>query len=57
MQRRQMLKAGAATVLAPFINRHRYRLFAASPLEYSARAIELVNGIYESCRTGQKVSL
>ena len=35
-------KAGLATLMAPFINRGRYRLFAASPKEYSGRAIELV---------------
>lgn len=42
MQRRHLLKAGAAAALAPFINRNRYRLFAASNAEYSSRAIELV---------------
>ena len=42
MQRRQILKAGAAAALAPFINRNRYRLFAASPFEYSSHTIELV---------------
>jgi len=35
-------KAGLATLIAPLISRGRYRLFAASPKEYSARAIELV---------------
>jgi membrane dipeptidase len=46
MQRRQLLKAaasaGVAAVFAPMINRGRYRLFAGSRQEYSARAIELV---------------
>jgi membrane dipeptidase len=44
--RRQMLKsvigAGVATFAAPLINRGRYRVFAGSPKEYSARAIELM---------------
>jgi membrane dipeptidase len=44
--RRQLIKtagkAGLATLIAPFISRGRYRLFAASSKEYSARAIELV---------------
>ena len=38
---KQLLTVGAA-VAAPMINRNRYRLFAASPQDYSARAIELV---------------
>ena len=38
---KQLLTVGAA-VAAPMINRYRYRLFAASPQDYSARAIELV---------------
>jgi membrane dipeptidase len=46
MQRRQLLKAvagaGLAEVFAPMINRGRYRLFAGSKQEYSARAVELV---------------
>jgi membrane dipeptidase len=46
MHRRQLLKsfsqAGAALVCAPFINRNRYRIFANSLVEYSARAIDLV---------------
>jgi membrane dipeptidase len=46
MQRRQLLSAlahtGAAFALAPYINRNRYRVFAHSPKEYSARAVELV---------------
>src|SRR5262245_55042406 len=45
--RRQLLKSAAgasfATLAAPMINRGRYRLFAASPKEYSARAVELVS--------------
>ena len=44
--RRQLLKtmAGATATLAvgPFVNLGRYRLFAASTAEYSARCIELV---------------
>jgi membrane dipeptidase len=46
LTRRRLLKtmagAGAAVLAAPMINRGRYRLFAGSPAEYSARAIELV---------------
>ena len=46
MTRRNLLKsaagAGFAALAAPMINRGRYRLFAASPKEYSARAIDLV---------------
>ncbi|HWQ35270.1 MAG TPA: membrane dipeptidase [Blastocatellia bacterium] len=46
LTRRGMLKtmagAGAAVLAAPMINRGRYRLFAGSPVEYSARAIDLV---------------
>lgn len=46
--RRHLLKsaagAGFATITAPMINRARYQLFAASPNEYSSRAIELVTG-------------
>jgi membrane dipeptidase len=46
MKRREMLKtasAGAAgLLLAPMINRGRFRLFARSSTEYSARAIDLV---------------
>ncbi len=46
MHRRQLLKsfsqAGVALFCAPFINRNRYRIFANSSVEYSARAIELV---------------
>ncbi len=44
--RRSFLKAASASSVgllsAPMINRRRYRLFAHSPTEYSARAIELV---------------
>jgi membrane dipeptidase len=46
MQRRQLLKAvasaGLVEVFAPMINLGRYRLFAGSKREYSARAVELV---------------
>ncbi|MFN7944503.1 MAG: membrane dipeptidase [Blastocatellia bacterium] len=46
LTRRRMLEtmagAGAAVLAAPMINRGRYRLFAGSPVEYSARAIDLV---------------
>ncbi|HLF82770.1 MAG TPA: membrane dipeptidase [Blastocatellia bacterium] len=46
LTRRDMLKsaagAGFAVLAAPMINRRRYRLFASSPKEYSARAIELM---------------
>ncbi len=38
---KQLLTIGAA-VATPMINRSRYRLFAGSPQDYSARAIELV---------------
>jgi membrane dipeptidase len=44
--RRQLLKtgalAGAGLLAAPMLNRGRYRLFANSPVEYSSRAITLV---------------
>lgn len=46
MQRRQLLKAvagaGLGAFCAPMLNRGRYRLFAGSNVEYSARAVELV---------------
>ena len=46
LTRREVLKratlAGAALVVAPMINRGRYRLFASSPVEYSSRAVELL---------------
>ena len=46
MHRRQFLKlgshAGGALLVAPFVNRNRYRLFADSQVQYSNRAIELV---------------
>lgn len=46
MRRRAVLRlsmqAGAAAVAAPMLNLGRYRIFAASTREYSARAIELV---------------
>lgn len=40
--RRAMLQSVAVAGLAPFINRGRYRLFAGTNKEYSARAIDLV---------------
>jgi membrane dipeptidase len=47
MTRREALKraalASAGALVAPMINRGRYQIFAGSPNEYSARAIELVN--------------
>ena len=47
LTRRQMLKAASgaalATLATPMINRGRYQLFASSPKEYSARAIELMS--------------
>lgn len=46
LTRRELIKAagkaGVATLAVPFVNRGRYRLFAASQKEYSARAVELV---------------
>lgn len=46
LTRRELLKrtvfATAGTMAAPMINRGRYRLFAGSPITYSARAIELM---------------
>ena len=46
MTRREALKraavAGALALAAPMLNRGRYRLFAAPPAEYSARAVDLV---------------
>ena len=46
LTRRRLLKSGGgaalATLAAPMINRGRYRLFAFSPKDYSARAIELM---------------
>ena len=46
MNRRELLRkgamTGAAVLAAPMFNRGRYRLFASSPVEYSARAIDLV---------------
>lgn len=38
-----MAGAGLGALLAPMINRGRYRIFANSPAEYSARAIDLVS--------------
>jgi membrane dipeptidase len=51
LTRRAMLRKTALTIastlvapaLAPMVNRGRYRIFAGSPVEYSARAIDLVN--------------
>ena len=44
--RRDLLKhgalAGAGLLAAPMLNRGRFRLFANSPVEYSSRAIDLV---------------
>ena len=42
MNRRSLLRMGAAILGAPFINRGRYSLFAGSKGEYSARTIELM---------------
>jgi membrane dipeptidase len=46
VSRRQVLAAAAAAVggviAAPFVNLGRYRLFASSPVEYSARCVELM---------------
>ena len=46
MPRRQLLKtaspAAAAAVATPMLNRCRYVLFAGSPSEYSARAVEIM---------------
>jgi membrane dipeptidase len=46
LTRREALKrtavAGLGALAAPMFNRGRYQLFAASPAEYTARAIELV---------------
>ena len=47
LTRRELLKqtafAGAGLLAAPMINLGRFRLFAESPIEYSVRAIDLVN--------------
>ena len=47
MTRREALKraalAGAGALVAPMLNRGRYQIFAGSPNQYSARAIELVS--------------
>jgi len=46
LNRRDLLKrgalAGAGLLAAPMLNRGRYRIFANSPVEYTSRAIELV---------------
>lgn len=39
---KRMAFAGAGVIAAPMINRGRFRIFANSPVEYSSRAIELV---------------
>jgi membrane dipeptidase len=47
MNRRALLKigaqAGAAAIAAPFLNFGRFRVFASSPKEYSARCIDVVH--------------
>lgn len=44
--RRDLLKTvagvGATALAAPMINRGRYQIFAGSPVEYSARAVDLM---------------
>jgi membrane dipeptidase len=42
ISRRTLLAGAAATLAAPMLNRGRYRLFAQSSREYSARAVALV---------------
>ena len=46
LNRRELLKtgalAGAGLLAAPMLNRGRYRIFANSPVEYSSRAVNLV---------------
>lgn len=46
LSRRELLKrggiAGAGVLAAPMLNLNRYQLFASSPTEYSAKAIDLV---------------
>ena len=42
MKRRDFLAGGVVLAAAPFVNRHRYRLFASSQATYSKRAIDLV---------------
>jgi membrane dipeptidase len=42
ISRRTAIAAAAATLAAPMLNRGRYRLFAQSQREYSARAVSLV---------------
>ena len=46
LNRRDLLKRGALAatglVVAPMLNRGRFRLFANSPVEYTSRAIDLV---------------
>jgi membrane dipeptidase len=43
--RRNLLKTAAGGVAGPMINRGRYRIFAGSPVEYSARAIDLIKRV------------
>jgi len=49
LTRRELLKrtvlATAGSIAAPMINRGRYKLFARSPITYSARAIELIKRV------------
>ena len=42
LDRRTMIKGTLGALAAPMINRGRFRLFAQSTAEYSARAIALV---------------
>jgi membrane dipeptidase len=46
LNRRDLLKrgalAGAGLIVAPMVNRGRFRIFANSPVEYTSRAIDLV---------------
>jgi membrane dipeptidase len=42
MKRREFLAGGVVLAAAPFVNRHRYRLFASQQETYSKRAIDLV---------------
>lgn len=42
MKRRDFLAGGVTLAAAPFVNRHRYRLFGSQQATYSKRAIDLV---------------
>jgi len=42
LSRREFVALGAALATAPFVNRHRYQLFARQQTTYSRRAIDLV---------------